>query len=59
MSRAHQLLLKKLCHNDETLERARAILNTASIKTAPGSGYELGQGSSGLSAICAYIAAEE
>ncbi|KAL1950360.1 hypothetical protein VTO73DRAFT_5484 [Trametes versicolor] len=59
MSRAHQLLLKKLCHHEETLERAKAILNTASIKTAPGSGYELGQGSSGLSAICAYIAAEE
>ncbi|KAI0632344.1 hypothetical protein C8Q77DRAFT_1197631 [Trametes polyzona] len=59
MSRAHQLLLKKLCHNDDTLERAKAVLHTASIKTAPGSGYELGQGASGLPAICAYIAAEE
>ncbi|KAI0769017.1 hypothetical protein BD413DRAFT_628852 [Trametes elegans] len=59
MSRAHHLLLKKICHNLETLERAKAVLHTASIKTAQGSGYELGQGSSGLPAICAYIAAEE
>ncbi|KAI8971164.1 hypothetical protein BD414DRAFT_449173 [Trametes punicea] len=59
MSRAHHLLLTKLCHNDDTLERAKSILHTASIKTAQGSGYELGQGLSGLPAICAYIAAEE
>ncbi|KAL7279985.1 hypothetical protein ACG7TL_006396 [Trametes sanguinea] len=59
MSRAHHLLLKKLCHNDDTLERAKSILHTASIKTGQGSGYELGQGLSGLPAICAYIAAEE
>ncbi|KAI0670822.1 hypothetical protein C8Q78DRAFT_1129698 [Trametes maxima] len=59
MSRAHQELLKRLCHNRDTLERAKAVLHTASIKTVQGSGYELGQGSSGLPAICAYLAAEE
>ncbi|KAI0648092.1 hypothetical protein C8Q79DRAFT_1087085 [Trametes meyenii] len=59
MSRAHQELLKRICHNRDTLERAKAVLHTASIKTAQGSGYELGQGSSGLPAICAYLAAEE
>ncbi|KAH9891567.1 hypothetical protein C8Q73DRAFT_649647 [Cubamyces lactineus] len=59
MSRAHHELLKRLCHNTDTLEKAKSILHTASIKTAQGSGYELGQGLSGLPAICAYIAAEE
>ncbi|KAI0661963.1 hypothetical protein C8Q70DRAFT_961499 [Cubamyces menziesii] len=59
MSRAHHELLKRLCHDTDTLERAKSILHTASIKTAQGSGYELGQGLSGLPAICAYIAAEE
>ncbi|KAH9850113.1 hypothetical protein C2E23DRAFT_325016 [Lenzites betulinus] len=59
MSRAHVMLLKKLCHHGATFEKAKAILHTASLRTAQGSGYELGQGASGLPAICAYIAAEE
>ncbi|KAI0354887.1 hypothetical protein OH77DRAFT_1480990 [Trametes cingulata] len=59
MSRAHHQLLRRICHNNETFERAKDVLHTASIKTAPGSGYDLGPGSSGLPAICAYIAAQE
>ncbi|KAI0365719.1 hypothetical protein BV20DRAFT_1003672 [Pilatotrama ljubarskyi] len=59
MSRAHQQLLKRICHNSVTFERAKEVLHTASIKTTQGSGYELGQGLSGLPAICAYIAAQE
>ncbi|KAI0755054.1 hypothetical protein C8Q80DRAFT_1266561 [Daedaleopsis nitida] len=59
MSRQHDALLKRICGDGDTLERARAILHTASIKTAPGSGYDLGQGASGLPAICACLAAEQ
>lgn len=59
MSRQHDALLKRMCQNNDTLEKARSILHTASIKTAPGSGYELGQGAPGLPAICAYVAAEQ
>ncbi|KAI0670824.1 hypothetical protein C8Q78DRAFT_1032174, partial [Trametes maxima] len=40
MSRAHQELLKRVCHNNDALERAKAVLHTASIKAAQGSGYE-------------------
>ncbi len=59
MSRHHDQLVRLLCHNDATFSKAKAILHTASLKTTPGSGYDLGPGASGLPAICAYIAAEE
>ncbi|TBU27205.1 hypothetical protein BD309DRAFT_1000465 [Dichomitus squalens] len=59
MSRHHEQLLRRICQNEPTFSKAKTILHTASLKTTPGSGYELGQGATGLPAICAYIAAEE
>ncbi|KAI0699314.1 hypothetical protein C8T65DRAFT_793293 [Cerioporus squamosus] len=64
MSRQHDILLKQLCSdgediNFETFNKAKSLLNTAKLKTVPGSGYELGEGATGLPAICAYIAAEK
>ncbi|KAI1793383.1 hypothetical protein LXA43DRAFT_1092922 [Ganoderma leucocontextum] len=43
MSRHHDQLVRLLCHNDATFKKAKAILHTASLKTTPGSGYDLGQ----------------
>lgn len=59
MSRHHDQLVGLLCRNDATFTKAKAILHTASLKTAPGSGYDLGPGAGGLPAVCAYIAAEQ
>lgn len=59
MSHLHDQLLKRLCNNSQTLSKAKEILHAAGIRTAQGSGYELGQGVGGLPAICAYLAAEE
>ncbi|KAM5530177.1 hypothetical protein V8D89_016159 [Ganoderma adspersum] len=59
MSRHHDQLVRLLCHNDATFAKAKAILHTASLKTAHGSGHDLGPGASGLPAVCAYIAAEQ
>lgn len=59
MSRHHDQLLGLICNNKATFVKAKAILHTASLKTIPGSGYDIGPGASGLPAICAYIAADE
>ena len=64
MSRQHDSLLRQLCSdgeqiNVETFEKAKSVLYTAKLKTGPGSGYELGEGATGLPAICAYLAAEK
>ncbi|RPD62320.1 hypothetical protein L226DRAFT_611087 [Lentinus tigrinus ALCF2SS1-7] len=64
MSRQHDSLLERLCSEDgkvnvDTFNKAKAILHTAKLKTGPGSGYALGEGATGLPAICAYIAAEK
>jgi hypothetical protein len=42
--------------NPETLKLSRTILCEATLKTKPGSGYEIRSLSTGLPAICAYIA---
>lgn len=60
MSRQHDVLLRNLCGTrEDTFTKAKSILHTVSIKTGPGTGYDLGQGASGFAAVCAYIAAEQ
>ncbi|OBZ71238.1 hypothetical protein A0H81_08398 [Grifola frondosa] len=59
MSHTELNTIKGLCSNSETATRAIDLFHTAKAKTAPGSGYELGKGRSGLPAICAYIASQE
>ncbi|CCM03188.1 uncharacterized protein FIBRA_05310 [Fibroporia radiculosa] len=59
MSRSHDLALRKLCANPETLTRAQVLLHAAILKTGPGSGYNLGTDVVGLPAICAYLASQE
>ena len=49
-------LLNNMNLMPETLELAKTILREATLKTKPGSGYEIGSRSTGLPAICAYIA---
>ncbi|KAH8104531.1 hypothetical protein BXZ70DRAFT_1075516 [Cristinia sonorae] len=58
MSRIEILTLKRLCSKQETHAQAIEILNATKLKTGSGTGYDLGQGASGLPAICAYIASE-
>ncbi|TCD70518.1 hypothetical protein EIP91_002863 [Steccherinum ochraceum] len=58
MSRVETAALKRLCSKPETLAQAQTLLNQARLKTASGSGYDLGQGASGLYAICAYLASQ-
>ena len=56
---AHNVhLLNNMNLNPETLELATSILREASVKTKPGSGFELGPYTTGLPAICAYIASK-
>ncbi|KAH9950654.1 hypothetical protein B0H21DRAFT_785059, partial [Amylocystis lapponica] len=59
MSRPQELQIKNLCHKPETVTRAQVLLHTAIATTGQGSGHELGNGSIGLAAICAYIASLE
>lgn len=59
MPNPQELQLKKMCGKQETLERSRAILRLATLKTRPGSGYDIGPGATGLPPICAYIASTE
>jgi hypothetical protein len=51
-------LLQNLCREPETLAEAQVILRLAQNKTGPGSGHELGPHTTGLPAICAYIASQ-
>ncbi|KAH9922848.1 uncharacterized protein BXZ73DRAFT_91561 [Epithele typhae] len=59
MSRPHHQLLKQLCHDENLFKKAKETLHTASLKTGPGSGYVLGDGGSGLPAICAFLTAQD
>lgn len=51
-------LLNNMNLNPETLKLAKTILREATLKTKPGSGYEIRSLSTGLPAICAYIACD-
>ncbi|TFK62487.1 hypothetical protein BDN72DRAFT_903191 [Pluteus cervinus] len=56
---AHNLdLIRRLCRQEETVEEAQSIYRIAQVKTGPGSGYDLGPHTTGLPAICAYIASK-
>ncbi|KAJ3759551.1 hypothetical protein EV360DRAFT_82023 [Lentinula raphanica] len=55
----HDHLLKRLCGSSgSTLERARDLLHTVTVKTAPGTGFEL-KDPAGRPAACALIASEQ
>ncbi|KAF9493626.1 hypothetical protein BDN71DRAFT_1450119 [Pleurotus eryngii] len=56
MSVPEQRLLQQMCNKAETRAQAGALIQRARLQTAPGSGHALGSLSSGLPAICAYIA---
>ncbi|KAF8628682.1 hypothetical protein AX15_003803 [Amanita polypyramis BW_CC] len=56
---AHNIhLLNNMNLNPETLELAKSILRETTVRTKPGSGFELGPHTTGLPAICAYIASK-
>ncbi|TFY76878.1 hypothetical protein EWM64_g7135 [Hericium alpestre] len=59
MPTPHEEQLIRLCHRKEVLARSQALYHTLRTKTGPGTGYDLGQGASGLPSICAYLASEE
>ncbi|KAJ3819885.1 hypothetical protein F5880DRAFT_1674209 [Lentinula raphanica] len=55
----HDHLPKRLCGSSgETLERARELLHTVTVKTAPGTGFQL-KDPAGRPAACALIALEQ
>ncbi|KAJ3730622.1 hypothetical protein C8R42DRAFT_715290 [Lentinula raphanica] len=55
----HDHLLKRLCGSSgSTLERARELLHTVTVKTAPGTGFQL-KDPAGRPAACALIASEQ
>ncbi|THH30660.1 hypothetical protein EUX98_g3531 [Antrodiella citrinella] len=56
MSRLDQAAVRKICSKTETIDVALNLLNVAKLKTKAGSGFDIGQSTSGLPAICAYIA---
>ncbi|KDQ25704.1 hypothetical protein PLEOSDRAFT_1106608 [Pleurotus ostreatus PC15] len=56
MSAPEQRLLRQMCSRAETSAQAAALIQRARLQTTPGSGHTLGSLSSGLPAICAYIA---
>ncbi|KAF4577244.1 hypothetical protein EYR36_005231 [Pleurotus pulmonarius] len=56
MSAPEQRLLRQMCSKPETMAQASALIQRARLQTAPGSGHTLGSLSSGLPAVCAYIA---
>jgi hypothetical protein len=56
---AHEHLLKRMNLKSETYSAALALLITVQAKTGPGSGYNLGSHSTGLPALCAYVASQE
>ncbi|KAH8818618.1 hypothetical protein DL96DRAFT_1820052 [Flagelloscypha sp. PMI_526] len=55
----HDHLLSLICTQPETLAKAKVLLHEALLKTAPGSGFDIGPFKSGLPAICAYIASQK
>lgn len=59
MLRPQEQQIRKLCAKRETISKARELLHSASVRTGPGTGYNLGEGKSGLPAICAFIASQE
>lgn len=48
--------LKNFDLEPDTLQLAKSLLNTAQLRTGPGSGHELDLGTAALPAICAYLA---
>ena len=59
MSRLEISALKRLTNKPETQSQAVVLLNAAKLKTGPGTGFVLGEGATGLPAICAYLASEQ
>lgn len=59
MPNPQEIQLQKMCGKEDTLEKSRSILRLATLKTTPGSGYDIGSGVTGLPPICAYIASME
>ncbi|RDB14905.1 hypothetical protein Hypma_016368 [Hypsizygus marmoreus] len=53
----NDVLLSNLCQG-ETLDQARVLLRLTQRKTGAGSGHELGAHTTGLPAICAYLASQ-
>ena len=58
MSLRHNILIENFGLSKETQDLAIKLVRLASQKTAPGSGRELGEWKTGLSAVCALLASE-
>ncbi|KAJ7045699.1 hypothetical protein C8F04DRAFT_1065840, partial [Mycena alexandri] len=50
--------IEKLCHDKKTADEAKKIYQIARAHTAAGSGFDLGETSTGLPAVCALLASE-
>ncbi|KAI0080653.1 hypothetical protein K474DRAFT_1672428 [Panus rudis PR-1116 ss-1] len=59
LSKPEKATLARICSRGDTRVRAELLLQSAKMKTGPGTGYDLGEARSGLAAICALLASEE
>ncbi|KAI0311354.1 hypothetical protein OF83DRAFT_1087762 [Amylostereum chailletii] len=59
MSSIEKKQLDALCSNPDVRFQAEGLLHKARSRTAPGSGYDIGNGKTGLAAICAYLASKD
>jgi hypothetical protein len=59
MSQAQRTILEQIGAGPETAERAIKLVLKAKARTAPGSGHELGEMTTGLVPICGLLASEQ
>ncbi|KAI0251002.1 hypothetical protein BJV78DRAFT_1282898 [Lactifluus subvellereus] len=58
MPKLEEALIDKLTIRPEVRKKARALLRAVHSRTGPGTGYDIGEGKTGVPAICAFIASK-
>jgi hypothetical protein len=58
MPKLEEALIDRLTSRPDVREEARALLRTVHSRTGPGTGYRIGEGKTGVPAICAFIASK-
>lgn len=58
MPKLEEALIDKLTTRPEVRKKARALLRAVHSRTGPGTGYDIGEGKTGIPAICAFIASK-
>jgi hypothetical protein len=58
MTKLEDALIDKLTSHPDVRDKARALLRAVHSRTGPGTGYDIGEGKTGIPAICAFIASK-